>query len=165
YQKNGSFTFVVENIHFNAPLDTPIPEAPPVGRKLFLEFYTSPQRQGNAMTDPPILLQRIPVHPSGRAEARLPAGVPLFEVLRRSDGKIAVGRDGQAFHVGGFNFGQPNTMARCVGCHSGHSMMPVPEDATWTNLGPSASVSFLAGQFSASADAQAPFPAQWLVDR
>jgi hypothetical protein len=116
------------------------------------------------MTDPPILLQRIPVSPSGRVETKLPAGVPLFEVLRRVDGKIAVGRDGQAFHVGGFNFGQPNTTARCVGCHAGHSMMPVSEDATWTNLAPSASVSFLTGQFSSSSDLL-PFKAQWLVDR
>jgi hypothetical protein len=165
YQKNGKFTFLVENIHFNAPLDMPIAGAPPVGPRLFLEFYTSPQRAGDAMTDTPILLQRVEVGPSGRVETDLPAGVPLFEVLRRDDGKIAVGRDRQAFHVGGFNFGQPNTVARCVGCHAGHSMIPVPRDPSWANLAPSALVSFHSGRFRSSTDDRTPFLPQWLVDR
>ena len=34
------------------------------------------------------------------------------------------------FHVGGMNFGQADTTARCVGCHTGHSMIEVPEDAS-----------------------------------
>jgi hypothetical protein len=42
------------------------------------------------------------------------------------------------------NFGRPGTTATCVGCHAGHTLIPVPEnpaDALWTNLAPGASVS------------------------
>jgi hypothetical protein len=41
------------------------------------------------------------------------------------------------------NFGRPGTVARCVGCHAGHSMIPAPAnaaDAQWSNLAPGAQV-------------------------
>jgi hypothetical protein len=41
------------------------------------------------------------------------------------------------------NFGRPGTVARCVGCHQGHTLIPVPataEAARWTNLAPGAVV-------------------------
>jgi hypothetical protein len=137
---NGSFSFVVENIHGNAPVDVLVANAPPVGRELTMEFYMNPQRSGVSSPDPPLLIGRREVGPDGRVEMELPAGVPLFEVLRRPDGDIALGRDGQAFHVGGMNFGAAGQAVRCVGCHSGHSQMPVPDDPSWTNLAPSAVV-------------------------
>ncbi len=138
--QGGTFTFLVENIHFNAPVDVPVPSAPPVGYNLSIEFYMAPQGEKPIATEKPILLQRQAIGPDGRIEATLPAGVPLFEVLRRPDGKIGMGRDGQVFHVGGMNFGRAGQTARCAGCHAGHSMIEVPEDASWTNLAPSASV-------------------------
>ena len=66
--------------------------------------------------------------------------MPLFEVLRRTDNTIPVGRDGQIFHVGGMNFNRSGSSGSCVGCHAGHSMITVPEDPSWTNLAPSATV-------------------------
>ncbi len=140
FERGGSFTFLVENIFFNAPVGVPIVNAPPVGKKLFMEFYTAPQLTSTTASDPPLLIRRVEVPPSGRIEATLPGGVPLFEVLRRPDGTLAQGRDGQIFHVGGMNFGRAGEKNRCVGCHAGHSQMAVPEDSTWTNLAPSAVV-------------------------
>ena len=48
-----------------------------------------------------------------------------------------------ATHVAGMNYGKPGQVARCIGCHSGHTMIPVPdndEDAKWSNLAPGATV-------------------------
>jgi len=136
----GSFTFLCENIFFNAPVDVPIPNAPPVGERLTIEFYFNYQRQSATGRDPPLLIDALEISPSGRIEKMAPAGVPLFEVLRRPDGSVALGRDGQIFHVAGSNFGRAGGTARCVGCHAGHSQIAVPEDPRWTNLAPSAVV-------------------------
>jgi hypothetical protein len=41
------------------------------------------------------------------------------------------------------NYAPPNAIARCIGCHAGHSMIPVPADpaeAKWSNLAPGAAV-------------------------
>jgi hypothetical protein len=165
FEMNGSFTFLVENIFFNAPVDVPVANAPPVGRELVIEFYMNPQRSGPlSRPDPPLLVGRRPIDLSGRIEMELPAGVPLFEVLRRPDGQIALGRDGQAFHVGGMNFGAAGSVARCVGCHAGHSGMEVPEDSAWTNLAPSAVV-FATSTFTPQTGARVPLSPALLVDR
>jgi hypothetical protein len=136
----GSFTFRSENIFFNASVDSGIPAAPPVGKRLSIEFFMAPQRTGTEAADPPIRIARQEIGPDGRIEVTLPSGVPLFELLRRPDGKIALGRDGQIFHVGGMNFNRSGQKAACVGCHAGHTMIEVPADASWTNLAPSATV-------------------------
>src|SRR5262249_23210092 len=138
FAQGGSFTFLCENIHGNGPLDTPMPHAPPIGKRLAIEFYMGPQRTSPFAADPPILIARKDVPVDGRIEMSLPAGVPLFEVLRRPDDSIALGRDGQIFHVGGFNFGRAGETNRCIGCHAGHSRLAVPEDPRWTNVAPSA---------------------------
>jgi hypothetical protein len=159
--EGGTFTFKVENVHSNAPVDVPIAGAPPIGRGLKIEFYTSPQRTGVKSADPPIFIRDAEIGPDGRVEVELPAGVPLFELLRRPDGKIAVGRDGQIFHVGGMNFGTAGQTARCVGCHAGHSLMQVPQDPSFTNLAGSALVS--SSRFS---DAKGnPVVAERFIDR
>jgi len=136
----GTFTFVAENVFANGPVDLRIAGAPPFGRGLQIEFYMNPQREGVTQPEPPILLGTRDIGFDGRVEMELPAGVPLFEVLRWRDGRIGVGRDGQAFHVGGMNFGVAGARARCVGCHSGHSLLQVGDAPAWTNLAPSALV-------------------------
>lgn len=135
-----TFTFLVENIFANAPLNAPLPHAPAFGRRLAIEFYMSPQRTSFEKADPPILIRRADVPASGRVEVELPAGVPLFEVLRRGDDTIPVGRDGQIYHVGGMNYGHVGVTARCVGCHAGHSQIEMPADPQLMNLAPSARV-------------------------
>jgi hypothetical protein len=163
----GTFTFQVENIFANGPVDMRIASAPPLGRDLTIEFYMNPQREGVTIPEPPILVGSKPIGPDGKVEMELPAGVPLFEVLRRSDGRIALGRDGQAFRVGGMNFGVRGTVARCVGCHSGHSQLPVPEgeEAAWTNIAPSALVTADSTRGADSLGNTLAFQPAVLVDR
>ena len=165
-ETGGTFLFVVENIHFNAPVDVPIALAPPVGTDLTIEFYMNPQRRGAGRPEPPILVDSQKVPADGRIEMELPSGVPLFEVLRRGDGKIAVGRDGQVFHVGGMNYGVSGVGGSCVGCHAGHSMIEVPEDPSWTNIASSALVSASSAASGRSGDGTtAEFSPELLVDR
>ncbi|MEE3053686.1 MAG: hypothetical protein VYB34_08110 [Planctomycetota bacterium] len=140
---NGTFRFIVENIHFNAPVDFNVASSPPIGQGLALEFYMAPQGSSTTGNDEPVLIHREEIGPDGRVEAELPAGVPLFEVVRTPQGALAQGRDGQVFHVGGMNFGRENRTARCVGCHAGHTMVEVPDHARelrFTNLAPSAAI-------------------------
>jgi hypothetical protein len=163
----GTFTFLVENIFANGPVDMRIASAPPIGRDLEIEFYMNPQRQGTTTPEAPILVGSKPIGPDGRVEMELPAGVPLFEILRRPDGTIALGRDGQAFHVGGMNFGVKGDVARCVGCHAGHSQLPVAEgeEAAWTNVAPSALVTAHPQSTSDPRGNGLDFPPAVLVDR
>ncbi|MCB0128697.1 MAG: hypothetical protein KDE31_06190, partial [Caldilineaceae bacterium] len=80
------------------------------------------------------------------------ANVPLFEQIRTPSPDYTVpltGRthaeDGGAAHVAGLNFGRPGEQQRCVGCHTGHSLIPVPADpadAQFTNLAPAAAITY-----------------------
>jgi hypothetical protein len=73
--------------------------------------------------------------------------VPLFEQVRSPQGTVPLTRsplkeDGAA-HVAGMNFAPDGAVARCVGCHAGHTMIPVPataDEAKWTNLAPGATI-------------------------
>jgi hypothetical protein len=142
-RRNGSFRFVVENLFANAPVDNPAAMAPALSGGLSIEFYMNPQRDGVGSPRPPVMIRRMQVGLDGRIDVTLPAGVPLFEVLRRpasSGNDIALGRDGQVYHVGGMNFGTAGSISVCVGCHAGHSMQEVPADPARMNLAPSAVV-------------------------
>jgi hypothetical protein len=55
----------------------------------------------------------------------LPADVPLFEQLVDDHGRVLISAHGPA-HVAGFNAGSPNSESRCLGCHFGHSAIPLP---------------------------------------
>jgi len=141
FEQNGKFTFRVDNIFLNAPVDDPTATAPPMGQGLRIQFWTNFQRTGVATADEPILIAEKEIPPSGAVEVELPANIPLFEVLRTTSGDIGMGRDGQIFHVGGLNFGTEanrKDSGSCVGCHAGHSMQSVPHDFTWGNVAPSA---------------------------
>ncbi len=140
FERGGKFTFVVENIFGNASIGVPVGNAPPAVEGLAIEFYMNPQRTGLATPDEPVLIARRDIDRTGRIEVELPGGVSLFEMLRTSDNRIPVGRDGQVFHVGGHNFGLAGEQARCIGCHVGHSMLPVPAGFQWTNMAPSADI-------------------------
>ena len=158
--ENGTFTFLCENIHFNQAVDAGFVASPPIGKQLAIEFYMAPQGPSTTGADEPVLIERQEIGADGRIEAELPAGVPLFEVLRRPDGSIAQGRDGQIFHVAGMNFGLAGEENKCVGCHAGHSMaeVPEPEVAAWTNLAPSAFVSASSSRGGEMGANLLPFP-------
>jgi hypothetical protein len=148
YDGDGTFSFDVLNIYANAPVDADIISAPPAGSAATLRFFLDHQRTSPGSfpnLDWPILLGELPVSPSGavRNDA-LPANLPLFEQLRDQAGGVPLLPDGHGgAHVAGMNFGRPGERVRCVGCHAGHSMLPVPAtaaEAAWTNLAPGAAV-------------------------
>ena len=161
YAKGGSFQFVAENIFGNSPVDVDLPAAPPLGHNLLIEFYMAPQRDSVGPRDRPLLIAKRRVPPSGRVAIDLPANVPLFEVLRTADGQFPQGRDRQIYHVGGQNFGHAGVTARCIGCHTGHSTLAVPEDPSFTNIAPGAEIA-ISGTKRSGGEALRP---ENLVDR
>ncbi|MFN7980966.1 MAG: hypothetical protein U0Q11_03835 [Vicinamibacterales bacterium] len=151
FDADGTFTFDALNVYANAPVDTDIVSAPAVGSASRIRFFIDHQRTSPGSyphLDWPVLLEERSVSATGAVRTeRAPANVPLFEQLRSADSRVPLthGPDGNlgAAHVAGLNFGRPGAVVRCVGCHIGHSMMPVPEqdaDAAWTNLAPGATV-------------------------
>jgi hypothetical protein len=156
YDKDGTFTFNALNVYFNAPVDVDILSAPPVGSANTIRFYTDFQRDQQRGSfeylDWPIFLKEVPVNPDGSVMTSSPANIPLFEQLRTSPEKgytiPLTGRGaspdemGGAAHVAGMNFGRTGDVQRCVGCHAGHTMIPIPADPQWTNLAPGATVTY-----------------------
>ncbi|MBX3359436.1 MAG: hypothetical protein KF745_13535 [Phycisphaeraceae bacterium] len=153
-----TFIFYSFNIYANADVDTDIISAPAVGSADFIRFFADPQRTspGFASLDWPIHLGDTPIRPDGLPAlpgggASLsfppaPGSLPLFEQLRSNSGIVPLTGgptpEGAA-HGGAANFAPPGTSTVCVGCHTGHSMIPVPADgseAVWTNLAPGAAV-------------------------
>ncbi len=151
YNQDGTFVFEALNVYFNGPVDMDIVNAAPVGSAVKIRFFIDHQRTSPGSfpnLDWPILLGEVPVNPAGSArEPNAPANVPLFEQLHTAANQVPLTtgpliNDGAA-HVTGMNFGRPETTARCVGCHAGHSLIPVPatnEAAQWTNLAPGAQI-------------------------
>lgn len=159
YDIDGTFTFDALNVYFNAPVDTEIVSAPPVGSAGSIRFYIDHQRSSPGSfpnLDWPILLDELPINPDGSIRnPDTPANVPLFEQIRTATPDYSVPLTGRGFpmngsnyvggaaHVAGLNFGRPGDTQTCVGCHTGHTMIPVPdtpEEAQWTNLAPGAEV-------------------------
>lgn len=154
YDIDGTFTFDALNVYFNAPVDVVnIADAMPIGSAGTIRFFIDHQRSSGPGfregIDWPILLQELPVNPDGSVKATSPANVPLFEQIRSPQpeyfvplaGEVGGGPQRGAAHVAGLNFGRSGEIQQCVGCHAGHSMIPVPdnpEDAKWTNLAPGA---------------------------
>jgi hypothetical protein len=153
YDIDGTFTFHALNVYFNAPVDWPVVSAPPIGSAGTIRFYIDHQRHNPGSfpnLDWPILLNELPIKADGSViEPNAPANVPLFEQLRTADDYTVplTGRGfspnpnnqylGGAGHVAGMNFAQPGETVRCVGCHTGHTLIPLPAnpaDALWTNL-------------------------------
>jgi hypothetical protein len=150
YDVDGTFVFDALNVYFNAAVDTDIVSAPAIGSAATLRFFIDHQRTSPGSfpnQDWPILLKSLAVSPGGAVrDDAAPANVPLFEQARSADGKVPLTggpyRDGAA-HVTGMNFSPAGSVARCVGCHTGHTMIPVPSSldaAKWTNLAPGARI-------------------------
>lgn len=174
YDIDGTFTFDALNVFFNAPVDAPIVSAVGIGQAASIRFYADPQRVqtgSNERMDWPILLGELAVNPDGSVNpTQAPANIPLFEQLRSAQPAYTVpltGRGtvrGGAAHVAGLNFGRSGAVEKCVGCHAGHTMIPVPatrEAAQWTNLAPGATVRWSSMEPSLNAS----IAADGLVDR
>lgn len=151
FRQDGTFVFDALNVYGNAPVDADIVSAPAVGSAATIRFYLDHQRTSPGSfpnLDWPILLGEAPVSPAGEViDANAPANVSLFEELRNASGQVPLTPAGRGFdgsaHVAGMNFGRTGATAQCIGCHAGHSMIPVPrtrEEARWSNLAPGAGV-------------------------
>lgn len=149
YNQDGVFTFDSLNVYFNGAVDTVDVSAPAVGSADRIRFFIDHQRTSSGSfpaQDWPILLGESTIEPDGSVRLlTAPANVPLFEQLRSKENTVPFtpGFPNGAAHVAGMNFGKPGETQRCVGCHMGHTMIPVPAndaDAQWTNLAPGATV-------------------------
>lgn len=131
------------NVFANAPVDAPFLDAPKLARDLRIRFFgvlPRPEREGG---DSLVLLREAPVFGDGAIHVdEVPADMPTFEQLVDRDGRVIRSGSGPA-HVPGFNFTRPGTGTKCVGCHAGHSALPVAASkrlGAFTNLSPSATV-------------------------
>ena len=101
------------------------PGAPAPQAGLRLRFFAALPRFDRAGGDTAVLLRTVPVGARGAIRAAgLPAAVPMFEQLVRADGTPLLTAHGPA-HVPGLNAGSAGAVTRCVGCHTGHSRLPV----------------------------------------
>ncbi|MFN0062976.1 MAG: TolB family protein [Myxococcaceae bacterium] len=151
YAIDGTFSFVALNVFANGPVDADIVNAPAVGSASSIRFFIDHQRTSPGSfpaLDWPILLGEQPITPAGFArDDGAPANVSLFEQLRAPDGTVPLTGNAQpnggAAHVAGLNYGRPGVTARCMGCHAGHTMIPVPPtdaEAAFSNLATGAQV-------------------------
>jgi len=140
------------NVYANAPVDVDISSAPPVGSASTIRFYLDHQRTSPGTfpaLDWPIYIFDKPVERDGAIiiTPDIPGALPIFEQLRGPAPGFIVPHTGGArpdgFAHGGLSFAPIGSGSLCVGCHAGHSMIPVaadPEDAMWSNLAPGATV-------------------------
>lgn len=150
FNQDGTFIVDALNVYGNAPVDVDIVSAPPVGTAATIRFFLDHQRTSHGSLpnlDWPILIGTAPVNGDGSVQRELPANVPAFEQLRTRTGTVprteGVFRPDGAAHVTGMNYAPPGATARCIGCHAGHTMIPIPAnraDARWSNLAPGAAI-------------------------
>lgn len=153
YNTDGTFTFNCLNVFGNGPVDMNITSAPGIGKASTIRFFLNHQRTrvgSDSQKDWPILLREMIIPPSGAiVNSEAPANLPLFEQLRSSvitGYKVPVTGlplPTSTAHVAGMNYGRPGTTSTCIGCHRGHTLIPIPvnpADAEYTNLAPGATV-------------------------
>ncbi len=138
----AAFEFHCLNLFANAPVDAPIPDAPPLADSLRMRFFAVLARPDAAGGDTAVLVREEPISPGGDVDALgLPAPVPMFEQVVKRDGTVLMSAHGPV-HVQGLNVSTAGHRT-CVGCYVGHSTIPVPataEEARWFNAAPSARV-------------------------
>jgi hypothetical protein len=126
-----------------------MPDAPRIAVNARIRFFLNVQRRNLRIPDPSIHLKDAEVFANGSIhEHDLPAEVPLFEQVVDASGKVLSTPDGRFAHVSGFNFERQGAGTKCVGCHAGHSMLPVPVNgaqAEWFNAATSAQVTASSG--------------------
>jgi hypothetical protein len=149
YELGASFRFDCMNTFESGPVDFPTPDAPPFERDVRIQFFAALARPGEPGGDTLVLVREADVQAGGGIhEDAMPSDIPMFEQLVSVHGSGSVGRrvlrveDGPA-HVPGFNATRFGIGTRCVGCHRGHSVLPVPDNyatALRFNASPSARV-------------------------
>jgi hypothetical protein len=121
----SSFRFHCLDLFAAAPAGAPLRRGPSPAPDLTVRFFAALSRPGASGADSVVLLRTAPVSAAGEIDARgLPVDVPMFEQVVDSRGRIVMSETGPA-HVAGFNASAPGER-RCIGCHVGHSAIPVP---------------------------------------
>jgi hypothetical protein len=140
-QDERTFRFDCLNVFAQGPVDGVFPDAVPMQRDVRIRFFATLSRPERAGGDTIVLLREEPVRPNGGVHVdNLPGDVPGFEQLVDARGNVLQSQLGPA-HVPGSNFAPAGSGTKCVGCHAGHSALPVPPNyssARWTNAAPSA---------------------------
>lgn len=90
-----------------------------------LRFFATLARPDRVGGDTAVLVREVAVAPNGAVdEPSLPADLPMFEQLVGPDGRVLMTAHGPA-QVAGSNAGTAGVATRCVGCHLGHSTLPL----------------------------------------
>jgi len=164
FYQGGLFRFDCLNVYANAPVDTPIDDAPPIKKRAKFQFFLNFQREDPNGLDYPILFREIDLDFDGKiAQGDIPANVSMFEQMADSNGKVMQNRKGNLAHVSGFNFGAQGSGTKCVGCHAGHTQISVANNISeggYTNLSTSAIVTA-----SSILNNDSSFKGQHVVDR
>jgi len=126
----ATFRFHDLDVFADGPPGSPARGAAPRTAGARIRFFATLARPGREGGDTAILVREAPVGPNGEVNERgLPADTPMFEQLVGPDGRVLMTAHGPA-HVAGFNAGTAGFATRCVGCHLGHSTLPLASAAT-----------------------------------
>ncbi len=123
--RGETFRFDCLNVFANAAVDVPIPDAPPIQTGLRIRFFAALARPGVSSGDTVVMIRETPLLGGGAVhEDGLPGDTPMFEQLVDAHGHVVRSVSGPA-HVPGFNANRVGSGTKCVGCHLGHSTIPV----------------------------------------
>jgi hypothetical protein len=140
---DDTFRFDCLNVFASGDVDALTPSAPGLARDVRIRFFATLARPRAATGDTLVLVREARVTPEGGVhESDMPGDVPMFEQLVDAAGRVLMSAHGPA-QVPGSNFARIGAGTKCVGCHAGHSTLPVPKnnrDARWFNASPSATV-------------------------
>lgn len=161
---DDTFRFDCLNVFATGPVDSPFPDAPRIAQGARIRFFAALARPDAATGDTVVLVRESKIDKSGAVhESDIPGDVPMFEQLVDENGRVLMSAHGAA-HVPGSNFARTGSGTKCIGCHTGHSALPVPKnnsEARWFNAAPSATVrvsSTAAGSAAALVDRRAKGP-------
>ncbi len=145
YAELHGFRFDCFNVFMNGKVDEPMPDAPKITKGAKVRFYMNIQRKNADGKDVALLFKELSLDDDGGIrEPSVPAEVPLFEQLIDSRGKVIATSSGKFAHVSGLNSERKGAGTKCVGCHTGHSLIEVPMNnalSQWFNAATSATAS------------------------
>ncbi len=166
WYKDGGFRFDCLNIFTNGDVDVPMQDGPPITRFAQIKFFLNFQRQDPDGRDSALFLTSFHVSHTGQIGFdNAPANVSMFEQIVDSAGRVLKGSKGQVAHVIGMNYGRIGTGTKCVGCHSGHTRIPVPptiSEGSFFNVSTSATVTQSSFRYVSDS---LQFPGKRVVDR
>jgi hypothetical protein len=141
-RESRTFTYDCRNVFAQGAVDAPMPEGPRLTRDLVMRFFVV--RARGARPDTAVLIRTAPVAADGSVRVEgLPAETPMFEQLVDPKRGVLLTAHGPA-HVAGANWAPAGAVARCAGCHLGHSVLDAgaagDREALWFNAAPSAVV-------------------------